>query len=255
MLRAAAAAQALLQRGESPRLPSSSSLSTAEAFAFREIGAGFQHKNPAVCAFSGYAGHDANAFPGSKSRALFTTSFDALGADEVTVVRDFGAAVAAGGASFADEVVETNTLWPNMVTMLPPSEFGAPALLLAGGFLVPGKTPGSIDVLLFDNSTGSATPASQFKVSTDQKGFFYHVALLHDMDGDGDSDVVAARAKDPALPWEQKASQLVWLERPADKPAAGGWKEHLLFENGLVGLVGGWVGAWVAGWLAGWLAS
>jgi hypothetical protein len=223
MLRAAAAHALLLPQ-----------TAADQSVAFREIGSGFTHKNPAVCAFSGYAGRDNNTFPTSKSVALFTTSFDGVGADEVTVVRDFGAGVAAGGA-FKDEVVETDTLWPNMATMLPASEFGAPALLLAGGFLVPGKTPGTIDVLLFNASTGSATPASQVKLSTDQKGYFYHDAQMFDMDGDGDNDVIAARATDPTLPWEKKASQLVWLERPnTGLPTTAGWKEHLLFENGCV---------------------
>lgn len=116
-----------------------------------------------MCAFSGYAGRDNNTFPGSKSVALFTTSFDALTADEITVITDFGATVTAGG-SYDDQVVETSTPWPNMVTMLPEAEFSAPSLLVAGGFLVPGKTTGSVDVFQFDEATGSPTPTAHFKV-------------------------------------------------------------------------------------------
>eukprot|EP00750_Incisomonas_marina_P020970 INCI4122.3.p1 GENE.INCI4122.3~~INCI4122.3.p1 ORF type:complete len:251 (-),score=47.91 INCI4122.3:1711-2463(-) len=235
MLRAAAAsaaaAAAVVVTSPSGAVPWSGQRAGNTSFSFRQIGS-FKHKNPAVCAFSGFAGRDNNTFPGSKSVALFTTSFDALAADEVTVITDFGATVTAGG-SYDDQVVETSTSWPNMVRMLPEAEFSAPSLLVAGGFLVPGKTTGSIDVFQFDEATGSATPTAHFKVSTDKKGYFYHNAVMHDMDGDGDNDIVAARATDPTVPWEKKAADLIWLER-SEAPTTGAWTEHILYENGQV---------------------
>ena len=81
------------------------------------------------------------------------------------MVTDFGSGVAVG--SFTDELVEDSTQWPNMVTMLPQAEFGVPSMLVAGGFLVPGKTPGSVDVFQFD-SAGSPTPSQRIKVQTRQ---------------------------------------------------------------------------------------
>jgi len=217
MMRGAVAAAVMLQ-----------ATADTDTAVFREVGS-FTHKNPAVCTFTGLANIDNNTFPGSNSTALFTTSFDALAKDEVTVVTDFGTSVNTG--SFDDVLVEDNTLWPNMVTMLPTDEFGQPSLLVAGGFLVPGKTTGSIDVFLFDSA--STTPTQHIKLSTDKKDFFYHKAVMHDMDGDGDNDVLAARATDPTLPWQKKASELLWLERPGD-PVSGNWTEHVLFENGCV---------------------
>lgn len=199
---------------------------TADVPAFREIGE-FKHKNPAVCAFSGFAGKANNTFPGSKSVALFTTSFDALSKDEVTVVTDFAADIHKG--EFNDQLVEDDSLWPNMVTMLPEEEFGTPSLLVAGGFLVPGKTTGTIDVYEFDSD--SPTPTTHFKVSTDKKNFFYHNAIMRDLDGDGDNDILAARATDPTVPWGKKASELIWLERP-DNPTNETWTEHVLYDNG-----------------------
>ena len=56
---------------------------------------------------------------------------------------------------------------------------------------------------------------------------------MHDMDGDGDNDIVAARATDPTVPWEKKAADLIWLER-SEAPTTGAWTEHILYENGQV---------------------
>merc|ERR1719355_260958 len=46
------------------------------------------------------------------------------------------------------------------------------------------------------------------------------------MNGDGVSDVLAARAKVPSWKvWQQKETELVWFEAP-------GWKEHVLLSGG-----------------------
>jgi hypothetical protein len=66
------------------------------------------------------------------------------------------------------------------------------------------------------------------QISTDKKGFFYHHAVWHDVNGDGKLDVVAARASDPAFPGKHAAGELLWLEQPAAGSLAQPWAEHVL---------------------------
>lgn len=61
-----------------------------------------------------------------------------------------------------------------------------------------------------------ATPTN-FKISTDKKGYFYHQAAWHDMNGDGKLDVIAARATVPTIPtpWSKAKGDLLWMEHPS----------------------------------------
>lgn len=187
----------------------------------------FPSKDVAVCTLTGVAGSP-TAYPGSKMPALITTSFVPFGKDVVAVVPDLAAAVAANNVSHDTINFEHQTLWPNQANMISASEFGAPAMIVAGGFLVPGKTPGSIDVFVADTTAAW----TRHKITEDKAGFFYHHAIMADMDGDGRNDILTARATKPVLPWKKTQSELLWLERPAEGNDWTTWKEHLLFTDG-----------------------
>lgn len=58
-------------------------------------------------------------------------------------------------------------------------------------------------------------------------GYFYHHALLRDMDGDGDLDILTARATKPLF--GEEAAEMLWLEHPGANPLGSGpWAEHSL---------------------------
>merc|ERR1711871_1014127 len=153
----------------------------------------FKSKDAAVCTLTGAAGSP-TAFPLSSGPALITTSFVPFGKDVVTVVPNLAKALASSNVSHVTINFEEETLWPNQAEMLPYSQFGAPAMLLAGGFLVPGKSPGSIDVFVAENAGWK-----RHKITEDKKGWFYHHAIMVDMDGDGRDDILTARATKPMI--------------------------------------------------------
>jgi len=53
-------------------------------------------------------------------------------------------------------------------------------------------------------------------------------AVWYDVDGDGLSDIVAARVIVPSLPFEKKRGELVWLKQPASDPLTQHWVETSL---------------------------
>jgi hypothetical protein len=63
-------------------------------------------------------------------------------------------------------------------------------LIVGDGFLVPGKSTGSISVIknLEDNHS------KVIELSHEKKGWFYHLALVIDMNNDGRKDILTARA-------------------------------------------------------------
>ena len=82
----------------------------------------------------------ADHFPGSPSPALLLTTYNFLTTDGVFVVRDLVSVVK--GEGYNTVTLTKNVKWPNQATMVPLEVFSTPAMLVAGGFLVPHKTPG-----------------------------------------------------------------------------------------------------------------
>lgn len=68
---------------------------------------------------------------------------------------------------------------------------------IAGGFLVPLKTKGSIR--LVDLSTGTPQRPTEMTTGSDDHHWFYHRVLWLDMNGDGKKDAVTCRAKKSLL--------------------------------------------------------
>ena len=102
------------------------------------LAASFELKNVAVAAI-------AESFPGSPGPALLATTFAAFGKTPTYFVRDLASILKGQAASV--ETLEDATVWTNYIGMAP-KQIGPAVVATAGGFLVPGKQTGSID--LFD---------------------------------------------------------------------------------------------------------
>ena len=116
--------------------------------------------------------------------------------------------------------------WPNAVEFVPANTWkglSKPSILVADGFLVPGKTNGAIFCV-----TEPGTDREQVsKLTSDKNQFFYHKAIPLEIDGH--HGVLTARACKPVLPWLSAEGELVWLEKPdANNPIAAWntpWRE------------------------------
>ena len=98
----------------------------------------------------------------------------------------------------AQQVVEASTGWTNFAELAPLEAFASVQTVLAtaSGFLVPGRSTGSVDLFVIDgaDSIDVFRHANRTKVSTDRAGWFYHKLAWHDCNRDGRLDVIAARA-------------------------------------------------------------
>ncbi|XP_004349492.2 hypothetical protein CAOG_02742 [Capsaspora owczarzaki ATCC 30864] len=115
-------------------------------------------------------------------------------------------------------------LWPNEVAPIPREVFGDNFVTVAGGFLVPGKSNGVLSAVRISDVSNVTT----IKLSTDKKGYFYHMCEWYDVNGDGKLDVVAARATKPLT--GAGSGELLWLEQPRN-PFTDAWTEHVLFAG------------------------
>lgn len=126
--------------------------------------------------------------------------------------------------------------WPNAVAGLGPSAFGFPSIAIGDGFLVPSHTKGGIWIL--EASPEAKNLAKPVKITKDKadflpdSGWFYHLAVPRDMDGDGRLDFVTARCQYGVWPWSQKRGELIWLQQPKEQPLSGSpWVEHHLADG------------------------
>ncbi len=76
------------------------------------------------------------------------------------------------------------------------------------GFLVPGKTNGGIYIMTMDQYDITKS-TSVTKISTEPRGYFYHMGVWIDLNGDGRKDFITARSNAKA-----GGGQLVWFEHP-----------------------------------------
>jgi len=135
--------------------------------------------------------------------------------------------------------LRTELVWPNSVEHVP-RDFLAPlfgegfdvtaSLLIADGFLVPGKTTGGVFLV---QNPGSSKELSARLTRTDDSRWFYHRAVPFEMQGH--KGVLTARALKPLSPFQPAKGELVWLEAPnATNPAAPWnvpWREVVLAEG------------------------
>lgn len=114
--------------------------------------------------------------------------------------------------------------WPNSIHAAPAGVCGAAAGWLMGdGFLVPFHNDGNVYCL--DATLTTATAMAPAK-----SGWFYHKAIAFDVDGDGDLDILTARATKPILGTSQ--GELLWLENTGVGTAGAPWPEHAITTGG-----------------------
>eukprot|EP00043_Microstomoeca_roanoka_P015092 m.150411 g.150411 ORF g.150411 m.150411 type:complete len:418 (+) comp16175_c2_seq6:146-1399(+) len=117
--------------------------------------------------------------------------------------------------------------WPNKVSYAPIGLLpDVDAIVVPDGFLVPGKSTGSIS---FITRPFSKNPEC-VKISTDKNGYFYHMVIWRDMNGDGRQDILTARVNKPTI--GKSTGELVWFEQPAENPISNvPWKEHVITQG------------------------
>uniref|UniRef100_A0A7S3DB35 FG-GAP repeat protein n=1 Tax=Palpitomonas bilix TaxID=652834 RepID=A0A7S3DB35_9EUKA len=146
--------------------------------------------------------------------------------DDVRSIADWGSANQVHVQEFDEKFT-----WPNKVSLLPDGAIAGveKALVVPDGFLVPGKSTGSIKVLVLKSSTVDA--GTVVELAPEKSGYFYHEATWLDLDGDGDLDCLTARATKPII-FGSAGGQLVWLENPGSSFNAGdNWKLHEITDG------------------------
>lgn len=158
--------------------------------------------------------------------ALAISSFRVFGGGAVRWVPNVGQHLA-NIEQLEPTLVTDAVTWPNAVSAAPTDALPVDALVVPGGFLVPGKGNGSISLVPLGNDGGPCGPPQPLTREAD--GWFYHQAEWMDMNHDGRADIVTARAKRSMLGGGD--SELVWLEQPKEAPLQGPWREHVLAKG------------------------
>lgn len=158
-------------------------------------------------------------YPGSVGPALLVTTFSAR-KDSIALIPSIRG-IMEGGQAEAMTLTHDVT-WPNECHIPPKTALNTSTAVIAGGFLVPGKSNGEISLLnLLEPSSDPVT------ISTKKKGYFYHHVVWHDVDGDGRQDILSARVNKPIL--GSSTGEMVWLKQPAR--AGEAWEEQVLFTG------------------------
>jgi hypothetical protein len=161
----------------------------------------------------------------ASGRALFVSSFNPFGADSLSMIENIGETLT--NISGAKLMKLGQMKWPNEARMAPAGFIADAAvqpdlIVVAGGFLVPGKATGAVHVV-------KPNGGEMFKITRDKKGFFYHRVEFIDMNGDGRLDLLTARANKPLF--GASKGELLWLEQPASGALSSEWTEHVLGEG------------------------
>lgn len=170
-----------------------------------------------------------NKFPSTelKGETLLATSFSAFAADYIWAFPDILGQLENEGK--VDPVmIGKHTTWPNEAKMVPEGAIkgleSKSILAAAGGFLVPGKGDGSID--LYD-ITDPSNP-TMHRISSGSK-WFYHRIVWADIDGDGLMDILTARASVDLI--GRTTGELVWMKQPEENPLGQTWETTVMFEG------------------------
>lgn len=162
---------------------------------------------------------------------LLVSSFGALSSGAIYVVPSITEAIVAGDASTlkAQKLDTPKFEWPNDIKVVPHDVFNQRAIVVPDGFLVPGKTHGGVYIVAMDDSDITKT-VSTTKISTEEKGYFYHMGEWVDLNGDGRKDFLTARSNA-----KENGGQLVWFEHP-EEGISGEWTEHVVCSGPDVGI-------------------
>ncbi len=114
------------------------------------------------------------------------------------------------------------TVWPNETDRVPEGVVPFEAIVVPGGFLSADK-PGRLTLVDVSGiarteyvvaEAGTVRPDCSVGVVRNEQ-WYYHQALFHDMDGDGDKDLITARASfKPFLHRCPPTGELVWFRNP-----------------------------------------
>jgi hypothetical protein len=166
-------------------------------------------------------------FPG-QPEFLLISSFAALSSGSVSVIPDIASTIKNLSFAQAKAHVLANTFkWPNEVRPVPQDVFGSGvnAIVVPDGFLPPGKTEGNVFVITTDPK--DVTVKEQvYKISAPKSGYFYHMGVWIDMDGDGRKDYLTARTNAKA-----GQGQLVWYQHPAQGLQQVPWAEQVITQG------------------------
>ena len=122
-------------------------------------------------------------------------------------------------------LISSDFKWPNRISVAP-KEIGD-YVVVPDGFLVPGKSTGGIYLLSCNQQPGEHYSSKPIELTRPKLGWFYHMVVWRDMNGDGRLDILTARATKPII--GHAGGQLLWLEQPAEKSLTSvPWKEHVL---------------------------
>lgn len=114
------------------------------------------------------------------------------------------------------------TVWPNETDRVPEGVVPFEAIVVPGGFLS-AERPGRLTLVDVSSparteyvvaEAGTARPDCSGGVVRNEQ-WYYHQAVFHDMDGDGDKDLITARASfKPFLHRCPPTGELVWFRNP-----------------------------------------
>jgi len=156
----------------------------------------------------------------SAGKALIVSSFNPFGSDGLTMFESIGDHLTKFSSAQATSLGSVR--WPNEAHMAPDNFISEDVLVVAGGFLVPGKATGAITLV-------RPSDATHFPITKDKQGYFYHRTEFVDMNGDGRLDIVTARTNKPIFGPSQ--GELLWLEQPATSALSSTWKEHMMAQG------------------------
>ncbi|XP_037078900.1 uncharacterized protein LOC119099911 [Pollicipes pollicipes] len=127
------------------------------------------------------------------------------------------------------QVLDHQADWTNDICYTPSEATGFEGVVVTSGFLVPFKTHGRLQLY----NTETSPPSGPYLLSAlDKRDWAYHRALWHDMDADGDLDLLTARFHQSALT-HVTTSSLAYLENNGTSPADWAlWPQHELVSGG-----------------------
>lgn len=159
-------------------------------------------------------------FSADEPLSLVISSFGLFGENAVRIVENAASALSTSAAVAVKEISRSVT-WPNDAKAVPSAIFNRRGLLVSGGFLVPGNATGAVTFIDLNSN-------EEFVLTTPKKGWFYHRSEWLDINGDGQLDIITARATKGMM--GGSGGELLWLENPGTltkKP----WKEHVIGEG------------------------